>query len=134
TIAGGDLTVNALTLTNGRVITGSNTLALASSLSTVTRTNGYVDGNFRKNFTGPANKAFEVGTANGFSPVTFNVTGGTFPIDIAVKPTQATAFGLLPSISLTRYWTLTVPGPAGTITADLTFFYLAADVPVTANE
>ena len=134
TIAGGDLTLSgtasALTLTNGRIITGANNLILSSGTATVTRTNGYVDGNFRKNFSAVASKTFEVGTANGYSPVTVNATAGT-PADFTVKATQGTHSGLDPSISLQRYWTLTATG----LTADLTFNYLdPTDIPVTANE
>src|SRR5437867_1284452 len=81
----------ALTLTNGRFITGANVLALSSGSATVTRTNGYVEGNFRKNYSAVASKSFEVGTANGFSPVTVSVTAGTFPADFIVKGGSGTA-------------------------------------------
>jgi hypothetical protein len=126
TIAGGDLTLSsaatALTLTNGRVVTNSNVLALSSGTATVTRTNGYVDGNLRKNFTTLVSKTFEVGTANAYSPVAANVTSGTG--NFTVKAVQ----GKLPQISgtnaLARYWTLSGTG----LTANLTFNYLAADV------
>jgi hypothetical protein len=136
TIAGGDLTLTAtgaaIVLTNGRLITGSNTLFLSSGTATVTRTNGYVDGNFKKSFAAAASKNFEVGTANGYSPVTFNATAGTFPADVTVSATQATAPGILPvNKAITRYWTLTATG----LTADLTFNYLdPADIPGTVTE
>ncbi|MFL6210217.1 MAG: beta strand repeat-containing protein, partial [Pyrinomonadaceae bacterium] len=128
TIAGGDLTLSstaaALTMTNGRIITGANTLALTSGTATVTRTNGYVDGNFRKNFAASASKVFEVGTANGFSPATINVTAGT-PADVTVKAIQGKQPNIPGANALQRYWTLTAP--AG-VTADLTLQYLVADV------
>ena len=92
TIAGGDLTLNAtgtaLALTNGRVITGSNTLILSSGTAAVTRTTGLVDGNLTKTFAAAANKTFEVGTANGYSPVAVNVTAGTFPATFTAKAVQ----------------------------------------------
>src|SRR5882724_1843737 len=136
TIAGGDLTLSstaaAITMTNGRVITGANTLALSSGTATVTRTNGFVDGNFKKTFTVLANKNFEVGTANGFSPVAVNVTAGTLPAAVTVKAVQGPHPNFLsPQFALQRYWTLN----AGVVTADLTFNYLdPTDIPVTANE
>jgi CSLREA domain-containing protein len=128
TISGGDLTLSstgaALTLTNGRVVTGSNMLALSSGTATVTRTAGYVDGNLRKTYASAVSKTFEVGTANAYSPVVANVTAGTFPTNFTARATQ----GKLPQISgtnaLARYWTLTGTG----ITANLTFTYLASDV------
>jgi Domain of unknown function (DUF4214)/G8 domain len=129
TIAGGSLTLsntaNALTLTNGRIITGSNTLALSSGTATVTRTNGYVDGNFKKNFGAAASKVFEVGTANGFSPVTVNATAGSFPADFTAKATQGSQPNVNASTSIQRYWTLTNTTVSS---ADLTFQYLAGDV------
>src|SRR5439155_8847273 len=137
TIAGGDLTLTnaavALTLTNGRATTGNNILYLNSPTATVTRTNGSVAGNLRKNFAAVGSKTFEVGTGSGYSPVAFNVTAATFPVDITAKATGTASPGLPPDVSLKRYWTLTVPA-AGAVTADLTFNYLAVDVPATANE
>ena len=120
---------------NGRVITGSNTLIGASG-STVTRIDGaqtgHVDGNFRKTFTGAGSTTFEVGTANGYSPVAVNATAGTFPANFTAKAVQ----GAQPNIpngsyALSRYWALTGTG----ITADLLFNYLdPTDIPVTATE
>jgi Peptidase family C25/Fibronectin type III domain len=132
TIAGGDLTVTgATTLTNGRIVTNANTLAVGSA-GTVTRTNGFVDGNFRKTYTVAASKSFEVGTANGFSPVTANVTAASFPADVTVKAVQGPQPNIgQPSHALQRYWKLTATG----VTADLTFSYLdPTDIPVTAVE
>jgi hypothetical protein len=128
TIAGGNLTLantgTALTLSNGRVITGPNILSLSSSTATVSRTNGYVDGYLRKNFGAAAAKNFEVGTANGFSPATVNVTAG-FPGDVTVKAVQSKQPNIPGTNALQRYWKMTAP--AG-FTADLTMQYLASDV------
>ncbi len=134
TIGGGDLTVTgntagSLALTNGRVITNANTLHFnpSGAVGTVTRTTGYVDGNFRKTVTAAGSRTFEVGTANGYTPVVFNVTAGTFPADVTVAAVQATQPNLPPGTdAITRYWRLTAAG----ITADLTFNYLdPADIP-----
>jgi hypothetical protein len=128
TIAGGDLSVNAaalaLTLTTGRIITGANTLIMPVATSTVTRTSGYVDGNFRKNFSAAASKVFEVGTANGYSPLTANVTAGSFPTNFTAKAIEGAQPSVNPLTSIKRYWTLTAAG----ITADLTFQYLLGDL------
>jgi len=136
TIAGGDLTLSsaaaALVLTNGRLITGLGALTLSSGTATVTRTNGYVDGNFRKTYAAAASKSFEVGTANGFSPVTVNATAGTFPATFTVKAVQGPQPNVAdPAYALQRYWKLTGTG----LTANLTFNYLdPTDIPVTATE
>ena len=137
TIAGGDITVNgaaagAINLAGGRIITGANTLYFNSAAGTVTRTTGYVDGNFKKSFTAAANKTFEVGTANGYTPVVFNATAGTFPADVTVAAIQTTDPSLPPGTkAITRYWLLTATG----LTADITFNYLdPADIPGTVTE
>ena len=136
TIAAGDLTLSstaaALTLTNGRLITGLGSLTLSSGTATVTRTNGYVDGNYRKTYAAAANKTFEVGTANGYSPVAVNVTAGTFPATFTVKAVQGPQPNVAdPAKALKRYWKLTGTG----VTADLTFNYLdPTDIPGTATE
>jgi hypothetical protein len=130
TIAGGDVTVNgasagALALGASRVITGVNTLYFNSAAGTVTRTTGYVDGNFKKSFAAAASKTFEVGTANGYSPATINATSGTFPADVTVKATQGQQPNVSGGNALQRFWTVTAPAD---LTADLTFQYLATDV------
>jgi uncharacterized repeat protein (TIGR01451 family) len=137
TIAGGDITVNgiaagALALSGGRIITGPNALYFNSATGTVTRTTGYVDGNFRKSFAAAASKTFEVGSANGFTPVVFNATAGTFPADVTVASVQTPAPGIQPLTKvLNRHWRLTATG----VTADVTFNYLdPADVPGTVTE
>lgn len=126
TIAGGDLTVTGTTsLTNGRVITGANNLIIGSA-GTVARTTGYVDGNFRKTYAAAGSKTFEVGTANGYSPVDVNnVTAGAFPATFTVAAVQGPQPSVNPATSIQRYWTLT---NGGLTQADLNFTYLATDV------
>lgn len=107
-------------------------MTLSSGTAAVTRTTGYVDGNFRKTYVAAASKSFEVGTANGFSPVTVNVTAGTFPATFAVKAVQGPQTNVGdPAHALKRFWKLTGSG----VTADLTFTYLdPTDIPGTATE
>jgi hypothetical protein len=122
---GGNLALSsattALTLTNGRLITGAAVVELTQAAATVARTNGYVDGNLRKPVAAAGARSFEVGTANGYSPVSFNVTAGTFPTTITASAIQGTAPGFTPApLAIARHWNLT----ASDITADVTFSYL----------
>jgi len=137
-VSGGNLTVNgniagAVTLTNGRIATGSNVLYFSDTTAgTVVRTNGYVDGNFRKRFAVNGLKAFEVGTVTGYSPVDVTITAGTLPADFTVKAVDGPAPNIQPpDHALQRYWTLTASG----VTATLVFHYVdPPDVPPTADE
>ncbi|PYS84066.1 MAG: hypothetical protein DMF70_05825 [Acidobacteria bacterium] len=128
-----DLTLDlgTLTLTSGNVTTGANTLIIGSG-ETVNRTSGHVIGNLRKTYAAAATKLFEVGTANGFSPVTVSLTAGTFPANFTVSAVQGAQPNILnPGHALQRYWQLTGAG----VTATLIFNYLdPPDVPVSANE
>lgn len=137
TIAGGDIAVNgttagALALGASRVITGANALYFNSATGTVTRTSGFVDGNFRKALTAATNTTFEVGSANGYTPVIFNATAGTFPTDVTVAAVQTPAPGIQPlSQVINRHWRLTASG----VTANVTFNYLdPTDLPGTVTE
>jgi hypothetical protein len=124
-LSGGDLTITgATTLTSGRFITGANNLIVGSA-GTVARTTGYVDGNFKKNLTATGSKLFEVGTANGYSPFTLNVTAIGAATTFTAKAVQGPQLSVNPATSIQRYWTLT---SGGGITGDLTFQYLAGDV------
>ncbi len=110
-----------LTLTNGIVTTGANTLSVGLA-GTLTRTNGYINGNLNKTFGGAGSFTYALGTLNGYSPVDVNVTAGAG--DFTIKATQGPQPNVNPSTSLQRYWTLTATG----FTADLVFHYLDGDV------
>src|SRR4029450_11108818 len=102
-IDGGDLTVTgATTLTNGRIVTGSNYFWIGNA-GTVTRTNSYVDGGLVKVFSATGSKLFEVGTANGYSPVTVNATAGTFGAGFMVRAIEGKAPYVSGTNGLGRY-------------------------------
>ncbi|QYO65804.1 Calx-beta domain-containing protein [Leptolyngbya sp. 7M] len=123
----GDATVTgALALTNGEIVTGANTLVHNGA---VTRTNGFVNGNLRRDFSSTGAYTYHVGQ-NGYSPVAANVTAGTGSLSVrAVGTVQPNIPN--PSKALSRHWKLSGTG----VTSDLTFSYLdPADIPGTANE
>ncbi len=129
---GSSITLNGpLTLTSGTVNTGANTLSI-SSTGSVTRASGYVIGNLKKNYAAASSKVFEIGTANGYSPVTVNATTGTFSADLTAAVAQAAQPSMTPATSLQRFWTLT-PAASGITGADLTFQYLSGDVQGNEN-
>src|ERR1043166_5418202 len=120
-----------LTLTSGNITTGANTLSIGPG-ETVNHTSGHVIGNLTRTFAAAGSKTFDVGTANGYSPVTVNMLTGTFPADFTATAVQGTQPNIVdPTKALSRYWTLTGTG----VTADLTFNYLdPTDIPGTATE
>ena len=117
---------------NGIITTGSNSIALTSASTFVTRTaslNGnYVDGNLVKTYSSSAGAyTFEVGTAGVYTPVTITPTANTTGT-VTVKafngdsPNIGTScFGAAKSVN--RYWNITK-----TISANFnaTFNYNAA--------
>jgi hypothetical protein len=115
---GSNATVNngtTLALTTRVLKVTSGTLSVLGSL---TKTTGYVIGNLLKPL-GAGSSTFDVGTANGYSPVMVNVTNGSG--NLTVKANQGPQPNLnTPSAALQRYWSLTGTG----FTADLTFNYL----------
>jgi CSLREA domain-containing protein len=119
----GNASTGSLTLTNGVVDVGSNTLSLAS-FPAISRTNGYVIGNLQKTFGATGSFTFTVGTANGYSPLDANVTAGVGN-SLTVKAIQGKHPAFTGANALLRYWTLS---NSGSVTADLRFHYLAADV------
>jgi hypothetical protein len=130
-------TVNGtLTLATGTVTTGANTLTLGAS-GTVSRTSGYVVGNFAKNFgiNDQAATVFEVGTASAYTPVTLDLdgTGGTAGTFTATTTGSAhgsiATSGLNTAKDIERYWTVS-PGTGllGARTYKLKVDFLAGDV------
>ena len=112
---GGNLTLPAaLTLTNGVVTTGANTLIMATN--SVSRTNGFVNGNLQKPVaTGATVRTFELGTGTTYSPVTVTFASVTTAGNVTAKATagdqpSVAASGIDPTHSVNRYWTITSGG------------------------
>lgn len=119
---GGNVTITNVLYLGGILTTGANTLTIDCN-ATVNGASptSYVNGNLKKNYCAAGVKGFEVGTANGYSPVSVNVTAGTFPANFTVTAVQGPQPSVNAATSLQRYWTLT---EGGDITANLNFNYL----------
>jgi len=120
------VTVNGtLALGNRKLSTTDTNIVMLASTASLTRSSGYVIGNLQKQLTASAAKDFEVGTANGYSPVNVNVLAGSGPMK--VKATQGQHPNTFDATkTLARYWTLTAD--PGITMANLKFSYLASDV------
>ena len=113
----------ALTLSRNLIVTPlASTLSIRGTLTA--GSGGYVIGNLLRPASGTT--VFEVGTANGYSPVTLSsILGG--PGDFTVRANQASLPSLDPNKAIHRYWTL-ANGSPGITSAILKFEYLLADV------
>ncbi len=136
-----------LTLQQGNLMTGANTLIVAAggSVSRPAGTPGHVVGNLQKqiNSTGSVTRTFEVGTGSDYTPVsvTISAAGGvssngstnlTATSTAGDHPSLATS-GIDPTRRVGRHWTLT-KGGAWTFTSySATFTFVAADVLGGAN-
>jgi subtilisin-like proprotein convertase family protein len=134
TLLSGNATVDGtLTLTNGVLDTGANTLTVScTGTASGGSTTSYIKGNLKKDYCSTGSFAFPVGTntnGNEFSPMTANVTVlTTNPSSLTVVANYGTAPAtpaLDDLITLDRFWTLT---ETGELTANLTFNYLQSDV------
>ena len=153
----GNVTVTGNLNLGGTNLATSNFCVTLGATATVTRTYGYVNGCVEKQFTSTqtikstgissnsvsknvidnnapqATFEYPVGTENGFSPVTANITAlGQSPSSLTVKTVQGAQPNVPdPNLAIKRYWTLTENGD---LTADLTFKYLDIDVPTGISE
>jgi|GEM_PF-2786864 len=127
-----------LTLSEGALITGSNTLTLGSSagsVGTLTRTNGKIIGNFKR-WLGAStvdDVLFPLGTADHYRPVNLSYTsapsGGTLTALFTASdpgssglPLQEGSGYTINKVSPTGYWTLTAADglSGGTYNLDIT--------------
>ena len=119
------LTINAaetvngvLTFTNGRIITGANTLIIGTGGSVVGSGAGrYVNGYLQKNFPVAAGQTFTfpVGDAANYTPVdiaglSVATTGGIIASTTAGEHPNIAVSGIDPAKDVNRYWTLTPVG------------------------
>jgi hypothetical protein len=134
---GGNVTATTLTLTDGALTTGSNTLSIASGGSVV-RTSGYVIGTLQKHIAAGSavGVTYEIGTANGYSPVDILFANVTTAGDLSAaivpgdNPNIATS-GIDQTKSVNEYWMFNGSAAFDTYTA--TFNFAAADVDGGAN-
>jgi fibronectin-binding autotransporter adhesin len=125
-----------LTFVNGKIITGTDTLALGSSaVVTGAGAGKYIYGNLMKGIAaGTATKTFEVGDASSYTPVTLNFTGTTNGTgSITVKTTSGDhpnigSSAIIASSSVNRYWTVTNSGVTGFTSCAATFTFVAGDI------
>ena len=120
--SGGDNTVTGtLSLTQGILNTSGNTLIL-SSTGGIVRTADLILGTVKKQAIS-GTFSFPMGDSSGFTPLDVaNASGGG---DFTVQTTDGTAGSLNPATTLNEFWTLTA---SGSVTLDMTFNYLPADV------
>ena len=123
-----------LNLING-IVAVTNDLGFFHVSGDVSRVNGYVIGNLRRKFDSIGTSKFDVGTENGYSPVTVEVTAGhDFFALVQVRAVQAAEPHVFdPSKALSRYWQIT--GAENITGANLVFDYRDPDdIPPTATE
>lgn len=145
---GGSVTItNSITL-NGILNTGNfNSLTLDCTASFINaNSQNYVFGTVNRQYCGTGTFVYPVGTpqdgnrsgskdagnlgnVSEYTPVTANVTGGTFPSYLSARAFDAFLPGLDPTSAISRYWAVE---ELGDLTADLTFQYL--DMDVNGNE
>jgi hypothetical protein len=123
TLSGGDLTVNGtLRLSRGVIVTGANKVIVNGG---VLRTTGYINGTLKWRLTQTADFTFHIGEGV-YSPVMVTVTAfGANPTYVTVKAVDATLPGLVPSISVSRYWQILEEGD---LTGRLSLTYDNSDV------
>ncbi|MBS1978449.1 MAG: hypothetical protein JST46_13850, partial [Bacteroidetes bacterium] len=122
-----------LTFTTGKTLLGANNLTLGSSAtisggaSSATMIVASSSGQIKKTYSGSGSFTFPIGDNTAvYSPVSVNVTAGSFPLDIAANvvkakhPNNASATNYL-----NRYWNIT---PSASATATVTGTYVAGDV------
>ncbi len=117
----GNVTVNGtLTLTEGVLNVGANTLTLgtAASVAGSPGTSNHIQatsGSLRKNYSGTGSFVFPVGDGAAYSPITLNFTSGSFSSGYAtVSVTNAKHPGNVSATDfLNRYWTVSSSGISG---------------------
>jgi len=134
---------NVLTLTNGDISTGANTLEVSSSCATPSISGGgatsYVFGNLILHYpAGGTTCTFPIGDATTYAPVTVAMVGVTSTLANSTlqartdtpdhADTTSGTSGIDKNYSVNRYWTLT-PGGSMTFTSySPTFTFVAGDI------
>lgn len=130
---------NNLSLTDGIVTTGANTLTVNSALTGGSAT-AYVDGKLALPFAAASSKTFPIGKGGNYRPVTLAYTALDAPSTVTAEQTESALTGTLPAgatLFADRFWTLTQTGAtvfAYDITLDGTGFLPAATPVILKND
>ncbi|HWI90994.1 MAG TPA: hypothetical protein VNT20_06945, partial [Flavisolibacter sp.] len=126
-----DLTIaNQLTLSGGAVDANGKTVIISNGAATaISRSSGYVIGDLKRGVAGIALYGFPVGTANGYTPVNINFTGGIYSGAYATVKSNSVKHpnDLNTTDYLNRYWNITTTGISSPV-YDITATYLISDV------
>ena len=128
---GANTTVNgALALTEGVVTTGANTLTVAATGS-ISRTNGWVNGNLKCAIASGANTyLYPLGNATKYTPASIDLIsagGGDLTVNTVDGASGNYPVSLNASNKLARFWNFTTAG-IGIFNANITFNYDATDL------
>lgn len=141
TFAGNYFVSSSLTLTNGVLNFGTDTLRLLNATSS--RTNGWVYGAYRKNFAVGSNvsQIYEVGDATSYLPVTITMANVTTAGDLTLKQVISTpshyAYATAPideNNYINRYWALKNGNTLVFDNYSINVNYKAIDIVGTATE
>jgi hypothetical protein len=120
----------------GRIVTGANTLRIASpgSITGASAATGWVAGNLIRNFTaGASSRTFDVGDLDTYAPVSVAMAGASSALDIAARtdtpdhPNLGTS-DLEPAKSVNRWWTLSPIGTIPFTSYDAVFDFAPSDL------
>lgn len=110
-----DININqTLTLTNGLIVTGSNSVTVASGGSaTGYSSSSYVSGLMKKVYASATSFIFPIGKGGVYRPLTFNYTSLTGTSTVSVEQFESAITGTLPSninLNNSRYWDISQSG------------------------
>jgi hypothetical protein len=122
TFSGGNQTITGTLILNQGIVNTNLNTAIISNTGTIVRTADFIQGIVQKQGIS-GSFSFPMGDSNGFTPLNVaNASGGG---DFTVQTTDGIAGSLNPATTLGEFWTLSA---TGSVTLDMTFTYLPADV------
>jgi len=144
TLTGSPIVSGILTLTNGDISTGANTLEVSATCATGISgysANSYVAGNLILHYptaAGTTTCTFPIGDAAAYTPVTVAMVGVTSTLANSTltartdtpdhADTTSGTSGIDKNYSVNRYWTLTPGGSLTFTTYNPTFNFVAGDI------
>lgn len=125
-----------LVFTAGVLDAGANTLAIAATggVSGASAGTGWVAGRLRRQVpAGSSTRAFDVGDAAAYAPVSVSVNGAAGAFDLTARSVdgdhpELASSGLDPAKTVNRWWSLVPAGSPAFTSYDATFTFAASDV------